>query len=295
MVRLTVFLLGIFLWVFSLVPPRWANQAAAPFAVLLKYLVPRKRRVTRRNLKLVYPDLDDNERARLGDRSRIHYVRNLFDAGILWHWSIKRLVAHFEPMEGREVLREARAGGHGVIVAAPHFGTWELLNLYMQLEIVDLMIVYRAGKHPELEARLVEKRKRAGATLIPTTGAGLKKLYAMLKTGHVAGILPDQEPRRGKGVFVPFMGTLAHTGVMVSRLIQKTDAKLVFGVCERRPKGKYKIHFLPAEDAIYDSDPEISLAALNRGIEKCIEIDPAQYLWAYTRFRTRPEGEPPIY
>jgi KDO2-lipid IV(A) lauroyltransferase len=55
------------------------------------------------------------------------------------------------------------------------------------------------------------------------------------------------------------------------------------------------MHFLPADDEIYSPDPETSLTALNRGVERVIEIDPPQYLWAYTRFRTRPEGEPPIY
>ena len=91
------------------------------------------------------------------------------------------------------------------------------------------------------------------------------------------------------------MGIQTHTGVMTSRLIQKTGAKVVFAVCERRPKGKYKLHIVPAEDAIYSPDSKTSLTALNRGVEKCIAIDPAQYLWAYTRFRTRPEGEPPVY
>jgi KDO2-lipid IV(A) lauroyltransferase len=38
-----------------------------------------------------------------------------------------------------------------------------------------------------------------------------------------------------------------------------------------------------------------ALAAMNRGVERCVEVDPAQYLWAYKRFRRRPEGEPRFY
>jgi KDO2-lipid IV(A) lauroyltransferase len=38
-----------------------------------------------------------------------------------------------------------------------------------------------------------------------------------------------------------------------------------------------------------------ALTEVNRCIERCIEVDTEQYLWAYKRFRNRPEGEPSFY
>jgi KDO2-lipid IV(A) lauroyltransferase len=52
---------------------------------------------------------------------------------------------------------------------------------------------------------------------------------------------------------------------------------------------------LPGEDALGGDDLDAALAAVNRGVENCIAIDPAQYLWSYKRFKTRPEGETPFY
>jgi KDO2-lipid IV(A) lauroyltransferase len=40
---------------------------------------------------------------------------------------------------------------------------------------------------------------------------------------------------------------------------------------------------------------DTSLAAVNRAVEDCIAIDPAQYLWSYRRFKTQPEGVPDFY
>jgi lauroyl/myristoyl acyltransferase len=34
---------------------------------------------------------------------------------------------------------------------------------------------------------------------------------------------------------------------------------------------------------------------MNRAIERCIAIDPAQYLWSYRRFKAQPEGAEPFY
>ena len=52
---------------------------------------------------------------------------------------------------------------------------------------------------------------------------------------------------------------------------------------------------LPVDDSIYSSDLETSLAAVNRAVEDCIAIDPAQYLWSYRRFKTQPPGQPDFY
>ena len=44
-----------------------------------------------------------------------------------------------------------------------------------------------------------------------------------------------------------------------------------------------------------ETDLDESLLALNQGVQDCVALDTTQYLWAYKRFKTRPEGEPPFY
>jgi KDO2-lipid IV(A) lauroyltransferase len=40
---------------------------------------------------------------------------------------------------------------------------------------------------------------------------------------------------------------------------------------------------------------EVSAAALNQGVEAAVRSLPAQYLWVYKRFKTRPPGEAKLY
>jgi KDO2-lipid IV(A) lauroyltransferase len=47
--------------------------------------------------------------------------------------------------------------------------------------------------------------------------------------------------------------------------------------------------------SIYSEDMREALTEVNRRIEQCIEVDTTQYLWAYKRFRNRPEGEKSFY
>jgi KDO2-lipid IV(A) lauroyltransferase len=142
---------------------------------------------------------------------------------------------------------------------------------------------------------LLAKRRRGGAHLIPATPTGLRQLYAHIRGGGGAGVLPDQQPSTGQGRFAPFYGNPALTAVLVPRLVQRTGCAVLASVCERLPGGRYRVHVLPVGDDIHSEDMQTSLAAMNRAIEDCIAIDPAQYLWSYRRFKTQPEGQPDFY
>ena len=78
---------------------------------------------------------------------------------------------------------------------------------------------------------VAERRRRGGANMIAADAAGLRRLYAHLKAGGGAGVLPDQAPSKGQGRFAPFFGNPALTGVLVPRLVQRTGCRVLAGVC----------------------------------------------------------------
>ena len=209
-------------------------------------------------------------------------------------WPLERLQTRCVEVVGEEMIEKTLASGRGVVALAPHFGAWEYLGMYLQL-IPGIAILYKPPSNPRLEKALLDKRRRGGANLIPATASGLRELYAHLRAGTGAGSLPDQHPSGGKGRFAPFFGVPALTAVLVPRLVQRTGCLVVLTACERLPGGRYRVHIMPADEDVYSDDIDISLAAVNRGVERCISIDPAQYLWRYKRFKTRPEGEAPFY
>ena len=278
----------------SWVTPRAAEYLAPPLAAIVWYSVPRLRRVTRLNLKAVYPDMDPKQRKRTGRASMTNYVRGVFEAGMLWHWPLGRMYELFDEVQGMDIVDELIEQGKGLIVAAPHYGSWEMLNLYLHSK-GKAAILYKPSKYPDIDALLLEKRSRAGAEMVAATGKGLRRMYQLLKDGYYVALLPDQEPTGGGGQFAPLFGIEALTGVLMPRMAQRTGAPVVFAVCERRKGGRYCVHLFKADSSIYSKNMREALTEVNRGIERCIEIDTAQYLWAYKRFRNRPEGEPSFY
>jgi len=280
--------------VFSWVTPRTAELIAPPIAALLWYVSPRKRRVTRINLRAVYPDLDAGSRNRIARDSMIHYVRGAFEVGMLWHWPLERIFSYFDEPQGLQKFFESKSDTTGVILAGAHSGAWELLSLYMQQHL-DGAILYKPAKDPGIEKMLLEKRQRGGADMVPASGSGIRTMFKLLKAGKTVGLAPDQEPTLGEGQFAPFYGIETLTGVLLPRMAQRTVAPVLFGTCERLKGGRYRVHFFKADKAIYDKDIRTAVTAVNHGIEQCIEVDTGQYLWAYKRFRNRPDGNRSFY
>ena len=280
--------------VFSWITPLAAEYIAPPVAAVLWYLSPRKRRVTRLNLRAVYPHMDSEQRKKIGRSSMTHYIRGVFEAGMLWHWPLEKVLDCFDVARGRECLEDVINSGKGLILAVPHSGSWEILNLFLN-RYGNAAALYKPGRRPEFDEILLEKRRRGGAQMVPATSAGLRTMFKLLKTGHCVALLPDQEPTRGEGQFAPFFGVEALTGVLLSRMAQRTGVPVIFAVCERRKAGRYGVHLFRADESIYSENMRESLTAVNQGIEQCIEVDTGQYLWAYKRFRNRPDGEKSLY
>ena len=185
---------------------------------------------------------------------------------------------------GADIFDAARARGQGLILAAPHLGCWELLNFWAPSR-APLSIVYRPPRQPSLEPLLIRARGRLPVEQIRASGAGVRALYRRLAAGGVVGILPDQRPKQGDGVMAPFFGVPALTMVLLSRLARSTGAAVVFAFCERLPRGAgFRLHVLEAPAGIDDENIEVACAALNRGVERCVELAFAQYQWTYKRF-----------
>ena len=282
------------LWLLSLLPGGLPYGLARLGAGLVMRLSPVKRHTTERNLARCYPRVEAAARERLARDSFIHYLCSILETGRNWYWPVAKLDRLCDEFVGEQLFVDALTGGRGLLVLAPHFGAWEYLGMYLQ-KFPGIAILYKPPSHPGLEEALSSKRRRGGANLIPATPTGLRQLYAHLRAGGGAGVLPDQQPSAGQGRFAPFFGNPALTGVLVPRLVQRTDCVVLASVCERRAGGRYRVHVLPVDDEVHSADIDTALAAVNRAVEQCIAIDPAQYLWSYRRFKTQPEGAPDFY
>ena len=253
------------------------------------------RRLAARNLMLCFPELTPDERNDLLRRNLIETGKSFLELGPLWRWPGERVLRLVQgTVAGEETLAAAVRNQQGAILITPHLGAWEMAGLYYSSRY-PLTILYRPSRMG-LDELSRQGRGRLGGQVVATDAAGIRALLAALRKGGVLGILPDQDPGDEGGVFAPFFGIAAGTMTLVSRLALKTGAPVFLTWAERLPQGRgYTLHLqtLPAVTAA--ASLEESAAALNRGVEAAARSLPAQYLWSYKRFKTRPPGQPKLY
>lgn len=284
-------LLKLSLRFFSLLPLRVAHALGALIGGWAGLSSNKLRRITRINVGLCFPEWDERDRARLVRRSLVETGKTFTETGALWLWNERRVLSLVTQVSGEHLVKNALAQGRGMILAVPHLGAWEAVGLYCSAHY-PITSLYRPPRMSELDGMIRQARQRLGATLVPTDAGGIRALYKALEKGEMMGILPDQEPGAGNGIFAPFFGVPAYTMVLLSRLAMKTKATVVFAYAERLPRGAgYHLHFLPAPRAINDGPLEDSVRCVNSVTEECVRALPEQYQWSYKRFRTRPEGE----
>lgn len=246
----------------------------------------------RATLSIVITEFHAETRQTLLKSAMFEAGKSVLEVCKIWSGPADGALALIREVRGAELFDRALAERRGLIVAAPHLGCWELLNFWI-CSRTPIAIAYRPPRQPALEPLLIRARGALAAEQVRADGAtGVRKLYKRLIVGGVVGILPDQQPKQGEGEFAPFFGTPALTMVLLSRLAQRTGATVLFAFAERLPAGAgYRLHILPAPAGIADPDLPTAVAALNRGVEACVRLAPAQYQWHYKRYSIRPPGD----
>ncbi len=272
-----------------------AHRIGSMLGWLLWRFPNRLRWIAARNLSLCFPESDSVERERLLRRNLVETGKLFLELGPLWLWPGARVLDLVRaPVVGEEALSAAVRQQRGAILITPHLGAWEMAGLYYSSRY-PLNILYRPSRLglDELSRR---GRGRLGGKVVATDSSGIRTLVAALRKGEALGILPDQDPGDEGGVFAPFFGIAASTMTLVSRLALKTGAPVFLTWAERLPRGRgFLVHLRELPEVAGAASLGESVAALNQGVEAAIRTLPAQYLWTYKRFKTRPPDAPKLY
>jgi KDO2-lipid IV(A) lauroyltransferase len=110
-----------------------------------------------------------------------------------------------------------------------------------------------------------------------------------LRKGEAVGLLPDQVPPDGMGLWTPFFGKNAYTMTLAARLSAQTGATVLVGFGERLSLGRgYVLHIRPLKQVNQQLSENLETAVqqMNLEMEALIRTCPTQFLWGYGRYKT---------
>jgi KDO2-lipid IV(A) lauroyltransferase len=210
-----------------------------------------------------------------------------------WVWMRPRaaVLARVTAVTGWEHVEALHAKGRGVVLLTPHMGAFEVAAQLIGARL-PITVLYRAPRQAWLEPLMRRGREGGGVSLAAADGSGVRRLLRTLRDGGLVGILPDQVPANGEGVWADFFGRPAYTMTLAARLTETAEGPLMV-FAERLPDGRgFHLHFLPPEVPV-TGDTQARVEAINRNVETLVRRYPTQYIWGYKRYKCPPGVQRP--
>ena len=224
----------------------------------------------------------------------------------LWLRPASRPIEDPVQWDNAELVETLLAQGKGLILLTPHMGSFEVAaQAYAQRfgALQPITVLYRPARQTWLRTLEETARARPALATAPANLAGVRLMIRALRKGQTLGLLPDQVPPSGMGVWAPFYGQSAYTMTLAARLVQQTGAAVCLIWVERLPRGAgYKLCLRPmpeplptkpeTDDPAADQAWQVASAAvINRAMQAVIAHQPSQYLWGYHRYKQPRGGE----
>jgi Kdo2-lipid IVA lauroyltransferase/acyltransferase len=282
----------------SLPPRNIARSIGASIGRLALLLTPRLAGVGDQNLRLAFPEKSAAERQQI--------LRKLY-RNLGWLLAEFCQMPRYTPedtrsfirYEGLEHYQAARDEGKGVLILTGHLGAWELSSFYHSLMGYPMSIVIRRLDNPLVDSLVNDIRCLHGNQVLHKDDFA-RGLLASMRRGDTVGILMDTNMTPPQGSFVDFFGQSACTGTGLARIAMKTGARVLPGfLLWEEAAQQYVLRFGAPLCVVASGDVEADAVAntalFTSVIEDYVRQYPDQWLWVHRRWKTRPQGEAPIY
>ena len=201
----------------------------------------------------------------------------------LWIWRNPKKALTLVEVQNWDLVEAAISEGHGLVMLTPHLGGFEIIPRVLAQHF-PATILYRPSRQAWLNEVVEEGRAYPNMHFVPTNLNGVRQMTRALTRGEAIGILPDQVPSGGEGVWVPFFGRPAYTTPLPARLANRNNTPVVMFTAKRKELGQGWLMQATRLEPLSE-DATTSAAELNVAIENAVLVAPEQFIWSYNRYK----------
>ncbi|MBM7622935.1 lysophospholipid acyltransferase family protein [Sporohalobacter salinus] len=261
------------------------------FGDLVYFILPERRKVARKNLKLAL-NVNDSKARRLA-RANFRHLGMVLIEFLRLDQLNKDNIDEVIEIEGLEYLQQAQKEDKGFVLCTGHFGNWEILGVALALKGFSVNALARDQSNELINEHILELRQSKGINIFSNKGMVLKNAYQVLKKGEGLFVLSDQKSRHADH-YIELFGfkVLAQLGTV--GLAARTNSPIIPIYIVRHRENKYKIIVkepidVPAD--ITETEKKEVMSSLYKELENLIEKYPEQWMWMHKRWKGSPDIE----
>ena len=240
--------------------------------------------IAKKNCKIVFPELDENEIKLIIDNSWLNLGKNLFE---ITH--LKKIINDESSIEikGLKVLEKIKKNSSQVIFFSIHSSNWEICVPILDHKGFKIGAIYRHINNKYFDKYIYNKRTEAlkskNSFYTPKGKVSAKEIIdGVIKNKNIF-LLVDQKDSAGN--LVDFFGRKVKTQTGFLKIARKYNLKLVPMKNIRLPNNKFQITFQePIEHNNIKISDDKKMLEINTIIEKWIRENPQNWLWQHKRF-----------
>ncbi|MFT7234850.1 MAG: KDO2-lipid IV(A) lauroyltransferase [Methylophagaceae bacterium] len=268
-------------------PVRLQMLSGRLIAWLTTPLTSDRRKVSKRNIELCFPEMTEQEQTDLVDENMRTMGMLLIETALSW-WASDRSLEKRVRYEGLEHIEAGLAKGRGVILLTGHFTSMELGGRLIMLK-KPCYVMFRQLKNPLFNAVMVQLRTHHSEGVVLQEEP--RAMIRALRKNKIVWYAPDQDYGRKLSIFAKFFGVTAATVPATARMAKISGAAVVLFVPRRQSDGSYTLTLSPALEDFPTGGDVDDAQRINDLIEKEVRVSPEQYYWVHRRFKTQPEGK----
>jgi KDO2-lipid IV(A) lauroyltransferase len=219
---------------------------------------------------------------------RVAAESGMMFADTLWIWRHPKSSINKVTIENLDQVIELSKNRKGLIILASHFGGFEILPRIFA-EHTRATVMYRPARKKWVNELMLKSRKHSEIDFVAANIGGVRQIKRALLKGEVVGLLADQVPSVGDGVWAKFFNQYAYTTSFPIKLARQANVAILFVGAERLGLGK---GWLIKSRLVTEAFPDCLVDActgMNQYFEEMILSKPHQYMWSYNRYK-RPVG-----
>lgn len=272
---------------FSFLGLQRARKFRIAIAFLFYYLIPIRKSVVLKNLRLAFPNWDKSKIKKIAWENYKSIAVTFIEILLLENLSTDELT-NAVICPNKNLIVEKYKEGKGVILLSAHFGNWEFVALSVAVQIgIPFSVIVKPQSNHFVSEKINKYRTKWGNKIVPL-GISVRTVYQELKAKNVTAMVADQRgPADGMRVNFFEMQSAAYDGP--AALAVKTGAPVIYGIGVRQPDYTYKIILEEVDMSNLPENEEGKIKEITQRhtliLERIIKQYPEQWFWMHNRWK----------
>ena len=247
-------------------------------------------KVTKKNIKIAFPDLNEDELFKLSKESYTETLKSFYETLFAWSRKNEVIINNIKRINNR-FLFSAQTNTNGLIVFALHNRSIDFMLRYLSSQRQHTSL-YKKIKLKPVNTFVKKIREEGGSTMVETGIGGVKAVLFALQNNQMTCMASDQVPADGLGKYSTFFGHECFSFSLAPSLAQKTNKPILMSYLPYRDGLGHTMVFKKPDKEIYnDNGVDIMNLEMETEVRKC----PKEYSWEYKKFRKLSQEPRDIY